>query len=133
MSTPQAIERLRKLIHRLLQRLDELIRTIQGNIRFSFGTAAAIFIAGCAATLFFYFSNDPKFKDLPDLMKLGPGLISMAVSSFPIKLFMESRERVIYYKHLKDRCADCDNFEESELTELTREISNALKDVSKRG
>lgn len=119
-------------IQLLLKRVDELIQTIQENIRCSFGSALIIFLMGIGLTLYFLWGGVSQFKDIPDLLKLGPGFISLAVSVIPTKFFFESRERIIYYKYLKNCCENSSTLTEDNLLKLKEEVADALKEIRKR-
>ena len=130
MSSTPTLNKLIKYISDLINSLDDLIKTIRGNMKLSVGWTAFLFLLGIATTAFFY--RLQRFQNMPDLVKIGPGLLSSSVSAFQIKMIMVSRERIISYDSLKRRLQNCDEWPEPQIEALIAETVKALDDLRKR-
>lgn len=130
MSSIPTLTKLLNYIAELIKSLDELIETIRGNMRLSMGWTAFLFLLGFAATVVFYSAG--RFQNMPDLLRIGPALLTSSVSAFQIKTIMVSRERIISYKSLRSRLLTCNEWPEPQIDALIAETVKALEELRKR-
>lgn len=76
-------------------------------MRISLGFSLALLLLGILVTVWFLRSGSA-FSSYPDLMKVGPLLITSAVAALPLKAFLSYRTRIATYVFLLDHCSDPD-------------------------
>ena len=81
------------------------IKTQKQNLWISAGWAMLLFLAGAIGSLiWFKLDPTPDNKSL-EFIKLGPIVITAAVSKFPIDRILECRERINHFRYVK-YCVD---------------------------
>jgi len=75
----------------------EQIRVQRRNVWIAIGWSAALVVLGAAVTVAFVVRGGGRMAQWPDLVKLGPLLMSTALTTFPCKLLMSSRSRLASY------------------------------------
>lgn len=129
MSVP-SFDSLIRRIQELIQRLDKLIATIKSHIRISYSFAAIVFSLGAALTIYLLVSE--RGGGMENLMKLGPWLLSLPATIVPLKFLFDSRERMISYEDLRNRCDNASNLTLDELLELRKDVEEAIDELRKR-
>src|ERR1051325_1131290 len=82
--------------------LQKEIKAQRGNMWLSLGSCVFLFLLGLGITLWF-FKSSASFGTYPDLLKVGPLIITSAAALFPLKSFQSYRTRLIAYKYLLDQ------------------------------
>jgi len=83
------------------------IQTQKGNMRISLAFSVGLFLLGILVTLWFLGAGND-IKGFPDLMKLGPMLVTSAVAALPLKAFLNYRTRIATYVFLLGCNSDAD-------------------------
>jgi hypothetical protein len=129
MSSP--LEKILNYVNELIRSLDELITTLKGNMMLSFGWTAFLFLLGLVTTAVFY--RLQRFQNMPDLVKVGPSILTSSVAAFQIKTITVSRERIVGFRSLKGRLQNCDGLPEPKIEGLISETEEAIKQIRDRG
>jgi hypothetical protein len=96
------------------------IHTQRGNMRISLAFSLALLFLGILVTL--WFLRPGSDKSYPDLMKLGPMLITSAVAAVPLKAFLSYRTRIATYVFLLGCCSDPDPAVSQLVTEAMKNL-----------
>ncbi len=78
----------------------EQIRVQRKNIWIAVGWAVALLGVGTALTTIFVVGAGSAASKVPDLLKLGPLILSTALTAFPCKMLLSSRSRLASYGYL---------------------------------
>jgi hypothetical protein len=98
------------------------------NMWVSVSYAVILLVLGLGTTLFSLATNF-EGERASELFKMGPFLVSAAVSVFPIKGIMGCRVRLICYRHLKYCLDHHDDLPRGELQELLKTVRKLREDV----
>jgi len=110
--------------------LDGQIQVQQRNIRSVWMRVVSLLGLGIIITAICYIVKAEALSTVPDAIKLGPNLITAAVSAFSAKDISVSRERLTTYECLKANLAQDQTPEEKE--QLLKTINDILKETAKR-
>lgn len=128
MSSP--LNKLLNYVNELIRGLDELISTLRGNMMLSAGWSGGVFLVGVGVTIVLF--NFESLQKIPDLVKLGPTLLTTSVTAFQIKPILVSRERIVGFRSIKGRLANCAGLPEAKIEALVTEAEKTLDELRKR-
>jgi hypothetical protein len=126
-----SIRKILNYVNELIRSLDDLISTIKGNMILSFGWTGFLILLGLGITAVFY--RLQRFANVPDLVKVGPSILTSAVAAFQIKTITVSRERLVGYRSLKGRLQNCEGLPDPKIQGLITETEEAIKSIRDRG
>src|SRR5262245_29942024 len=82
------------------------IETQKGNMRISLAFSLALLLLGILLTAWFLRAAGPAISSYPDLMKIGPLLITSTVAALPLKAFLSYRTENTLLRSAKLRPLD---------------------------
>lgn len=110
--------------------LDEQTRVLQSNARLAIVWGLGLFVVGLVATVVLY--NLPATQSLQDVAKIGPILITAAISSIQFKTIAVSRERVATLRNLRDGVSGLHQLPPEQGEKIFDMIIEVIKDFAKR-
>lgn len=96
----------------------------------SAGWSGVLFLLGIGATIVLY--EVQRFQNIPDLVKVGPTLLTSSLTAFQIKPILVNRERIVSYRSLRGRLQNCDGLPQAQVDALIAEAIQALQELRKR-
>jgi len=110
--------------------LDGQIATLEANARLAVLWAGSLLFVGVAVTATLYII--PATKGLQDLVKIGPGILAAALSSFQYWPVAAAKERRTLLRGLRAALSQTDAASASEQERIVDLAFEALKESGKR-
>lgn len=124
------VSQVRYAVRILISGLEHAIKTLRRNCNFCFCLSLLLIVVGAGITILV--SRSREYGSLTEVLKLGPSMVALGGTLFPIRVILNNRERIVYLQLLKTSLEGSRKLPEPYLNSLMEEAREALRKLGER-